>query len=55
MEYEYTDKNYARDVKMAESLNKESAGNSSKHMSFTDEEMNKLWKNVNNRLYVSKK
>lgn len=52
VEYEYTDKNYARDVKMAESLNKESAGNSSKHMSFTDEEMNKLWKNVNNRLYV---
>lgn len=52
VEYEYTDKNYARDVKMAESLNKESAGNSSKHMSFTDEEMNELWKNVNNRLYV---
>ena len=52
VEYEYTDKNYARDVKMAESLNKESAVNSSKHMSFTDEEMNKLWKNVNNRLYV---
>lgn len=52
VEYEYIDRNYARDVKMADSLNRESAGNSSKHMSFTDEEMIKLWKNVNTRLYV---
>ena len=34
VEYEYIDKNYARDVKMADSLTKESSGNSSKHMSF---------------------
>lgn len=52
VEYEYVDKNYARDMKMADSLNKESSGNSSKHMSFTDEEMIILWKNVNTRLYV---
>jgi integrase len=52
VEYEYVDRNYARDVKMADSLSKESAGNSSKHMSFSDEEMFKLWENVNTRLYV---
>lgn len=52
VEYEYLDRNYARDVKMAESLSKESSGNSSKHMSFTDDEMINLWKNVNTRLYV---
>lgn len=52
VEYEYIDKNYARDVKMADSLNKAAPGNSSKHMSFTDEEMIKLWKNVNTRLYT---
>lgn len=52
VEYEYADKNYARDIKMADSLNKESPGKSSNHMSFADEEMIKLWENVNNRLYV---
>lgn len=52
VEYEYIDRNYARDVKMADSLTKESSGNSSKHMSFTDEEMFKLWENVNTMLYV---
>lgn len=52
VEYEYVDRNYARDVKMADSLAKESSGNSSKHMSFTDEEMFKLWENVNTRLYA---
>lgn len=52
VEYEYIDRNYARDVKMADSLNKDSSGNSSKHLSFTDEEMIILWKNVNTRLYV---
>ena len=52
VEYEYVDRNYARDVKMADSLSKESAGNSSKHMSFTEDEMFKLWENVNTRLYA---
>lgn len=52
VEYEYIDKNYARDVKMADSLTKESSGNSSKHMSFAEEEMFKLWENVNTRLYT---
>lgn len=52
VEYEYVDKNYARDIKMSDSLNIESPGKSSKHMSFADEEMIKLWENVNNRLYV---
>lgn len=52
VEYEYIDKNYARDVKMADSLSKETPGNSSKHMSFTDEEMFKLWQNANTMLYV---
>lgn len=52
VEYEYIDRNYARDVKMADSLNKESSGSSSKHMSFSEEEMFKLWENVNTRLYV---
>lgn len=52
VEYEYVDRNYARDVKMADSLTKESSGNSSKHMSFADDEMFKLWENVNTRLYA---
>ena len=52
VEYEYADRNYARDVKMADSLNKETPGNSSKHMSFTEEEMIKIWENVNTRLYA---
>jgi len=52
VEYEYVDRNYARDVKMADSLAKESSGNSSKHMSFADDEMFKLWENVNTRLYA---
>jgi len=52
VEYEYTDKNYARDIKMAESLNKSSSGKSSKHMSFADDEMIKLWETVNTRIYV---
>ena len=52
VEYEYVDRNYARDVKMADSLSKESSGNSSKHMSFAEDEMFKLWENVNTRLYA---
>lgn len=52
VEYEYVDRNYARDIKMAESLNKSSSGKSSKHMSFTDDEMIKLWETVNTRIYV---
>jgi integrase len=52
VEYEHIDRNYARDVKMYDSLNKESSGNSSKHMSFTDDEMIILWENVNTRLYA---
>ena len=52
VEYEYVDRNYARDVKMADSLNKEPSGNSSKHLSFADDEMFKFWETVNTRLYV---
>lgn len=52
VEYEYVDRNYARDVKMADSLQKESSGNSSKHMSFTDDEMIKIWESVNTILYT---
>ena len=52
VEYEYIERNYARDVKMADSLNKETSGNSSKHMSFAEDEMFKLWENVNTRLYT---
>lgn len=52
VEYEYVDRNYARDMKMVDSLTKETSGNSSKHMSFSDEEMFKLWENVNTRLYA---
>lgn len=52
LEYEYVDRNYSRDVKMADSLNKEPSGNTSKHLSFTDDEMFKIWENVNTMLYT---
>jgi integrase len=52
VEYEYVDRNYSRDVKMADSLSKESSGNTSKHLSFTDDEMIKIWENVNTMLYT---
>lgn len=52
VEYEYVDRNYSRDVKMADSLSKESSGNTSKHLSFADDEMIKIWENVNTMLYT---
>lgn len=52
VEYEYVDRNYARDVKMADSLSKEPSGESSKHMSFSEEEMFKIWKSANTILYT---
>lgn len=49
VECEYTDKNYARDVK---NRNTNSETTRREHIAFTQEELNKLWSNVNSMKYV---
>ena len=52
VEYEYTDRNYAKDVNMMYSLMSEPTDTSTKHISFTEDEINVLWDNVDSRIYV---
>lgn len=50
LEYDLTDKNYARIYVMPKYISKEISQNRSEHISFTDEEMKILW----NNLYIVK-
>ena len=51
VEYELTDRNYARSFTLSEDI-KASLSKESKHLSFTEQEMNVLWKNINIVPYV---
>ncbi|MBR1703165.1 MAG: tyrosine-type recombinase/integrase [Lachnospiraceae bacterium] len=46
VEYEATDKNYARQFKLSKEVKKAINTRKTKHLSFTDEEMQLLWDNV---------
>ena len=46
VEYELTDRNYARSFEISSDINNEIEENKKEHMSFTDEEMTKLWSAV---------
>ena len=52
VEYELVDKNYARTFNLSNELIKESESNRQPHISFTDEEMDVLWSNINNVPFV---
>lgn len=52
VEYELVDKNYARTFNLSEDLNKEISSSKKSHMSFTDEEMDKLWSAVGSINYA---
>lgn len=47
VEYEIVDTNYSRNFNVSEQIRKEEKQNTKSHMTFTDEEMNILWNNVN--------
>jgi integrase len=46
VEYELTDRNYARQFTLSDETQKEIKATKKDHFSFTKEEMNKLWENV---------
>ena len=48
VEYEYADKNYSRELKLPKNIALEANVPHYKHMSFTNDEMEILWKNENN-------
>lgn len=52
LEYELVDKNYARTFNVSDDVVKEQEESKRDHISFTDEEMQKLWDNVNIIPYV---
>lgn len=52
LEYEIVDKNYSRNFKMAEETRQKLNTIENAHISFTDEEMEKLWENVDKVPYV---
>lgn len=47
VEYELTDRNYARTFSISDDVIKEIEENKRGHISFSDDEMNKLWQNIN--------
>lgn len=47
LEYELVDKNYARTFNISDDIAKETNVTKKKHITFTDEEMNILWDNIN--------
>ena len=47
IEYELIDKNYARDFSISKEDRKEMAEKRESHIPYTDEEMEKLWQNIN--------
>ncbi len=50
VEYEIVQKNYARDFNISEDVLKATDSAKKEHMSFTDDEMRELWKNINDRI-----
>lgn len=52
LEYELVEKNYARIFKITGDIRDEIDDNKKDHMSFTDEEIDKLWNNVDSIPYV---
>lgn len=52
VEYELTDKNYARTFSLGDSIVKEEAENRRGHIAFTDDEMRKLWDNLDTLPYI---
>lgn len=52
IEYELIDKNYARAFKLSKEDVKENNKIDKKHISFTEEELNILWENVESMEYV---
>ena len=47
IEYEYIDKNYARNFSVSKEDRKKMEENRERHIPYTDEEIKKLWKNIN--------
>lgn len=52
VEYEVTDKNYARAFKISDKIVQESSEDSKEHISFTDEEMRIIWDNEKDTPYA---
>ena len=52
LEYEIVDRNYARSFNTPDKVLKEEENNKKEHIPFTDEEMDILWSNINDMLYV---
>lgn len=52
VEYELVDKNCSRNFSLPDEVAKEKEKVKKKHIPFTDEEMNILWRNINNVLYT---
>ena len=50
IEYELIDKNYARNFSVSKEDRKSMEENRERHIPYTDEEMNKLWANINNEI-----
>lgn len=47
VEYELVEKNYARDFRLSEEITEAESLNRKSHLIFSDEEMDKLWENIN--------
>ena len=47
VEYELTDRNYAREFELPKEVGKEAEENKKEHISFTEEELDILWNNIN--------
>lgn len=52
LEYEIVDKNYARTFALPSKIRKEAKETISEHIAYTDEEMEKLWENVDDIKFV---
>lgn len=52
LEYELIDRNYARSFNVSDKISKEAKEVEKEHMSFTDDEMQILWDNINKIQYV---
>lgn len=52
VEYELVERNYAREYKIDKEISKEASKTKKEHISFTDEEMTKLWDNLYKRSHV---
>jgi integrase len=52
LEYELVDRNYSRTFKLGEGVIKEMSTVKKEHIAFTDEEIQKLWDNSDNKKYI---